>query len=87
MAARMIDALAFAGIGTADQLKTALGARSVSDAIGDFAAATGLDPDGVSHVSALLLLLGLRDVSVIQDCFPQEVGDSGVVAALGLSGS
>ncbi|HEY5436346.1 MAG TPA: hypothetical protein VIK13_14010 [Candidatus Limnocylindrales bacterium] len=84
MAARMVDALAFAGVRNGDDLRARITANQVGDDVAEYATAASLASDDVSHVTRLLLMLGRQDPSLLGDCFPWEAGDAYLAAVLGL---
>jgi ppGpp synthetase/RelA/SpoT-type nucleotidyltranferase len=82
MAARMVDALAFAGVRTGSELRDLLASASLTDDVAEYATAASITVEQVSHVTHLMLLLGGVDRALLSDCFPGESVDPALEIAL-----
>ena len=82
--ARLVEALNLAGFRTARDVRDQLARPVLKTAIADYAAASGLAVAEVSQIAVLLLAVGSKDAGILMECFPHEVHDPGVRAALAL---
>jgi ppGpp synthetase/RelA/SpoT-type nucleotidyltranferase len=71
------------GVNTPKDLSEEIGKASTKRAIRKYASANGIAPDEVSHLALVVLLVGLKDISILENFFGDIGSDQTIIEAIG----
>jgi ppGpp synthetase/RelA/SpoT-type nucleotidyltranferase len=84
--ASCVEALHAAGLATADSLRAVIKSRKFRGYRGAFAAASGIAPESMSHLAAVILAVAAKKPMVLKKHFPEMLFDANIRVALDQKG-